>query len=300
MTNIVSDATTERLRKISEHWRSAANKNDPELARLIFDDGIDILVDLAGHTGGGRLKAFSYRPAPVQVTYLGYFAATGLEAMDYWISDEVAHPPDTQEPTMESIYRLDRCSLCYLPSAEAPQVAPCPSTDDRVLFCCVSDISKLTPEVIETWSQILQELPGSRLLLTTRVLSERQNRQLISSQFAQFGISTEQLLMHSTGSAREWLENYARVDVILDPFPRTGCTTTAEALWMGVPVVTLAGHRYVERASATVLTAVGLEELIAHDRESYISKAISLARNPSTTSRAARESARHDGQVTSV
>ena len=276
----LSDATTERLRGLSEHWRLVAKMNDSELARLVYDDGIDVLVDLAGHTGGGRLKAFTYRPAPVQATYLGYFAATGLEAMDYWITDEVVHPPDTTEPTIENIYRLNRCSLCYLPSAEAPLVSPCPSVNDEVIFCSVSDISKLTPEVIETWSRILYELPGSRLLLTTKALSESTNRQLLLGQFAQFGISSERMLMRSTLSHREWLATYAQVDIVLDPFPRTGCTTTAEALWMGVPVVTLAGLRYVERASATVLAAVGLLDLITHSRESYIAEAISLARDP--------------------
>lgn len=275
-----SDATTERLRGTSEHWRFVADKNDSELARLVYQDGIDILVDLAGHTGGSRLKTFTYRPAPVQVTYLGYFAASGLEAMDYWISDEVAHPSDTLEPAVESIYRLPRCSLCYLPSVKAPPVAPCPNTNDHVVFCSVSDISKLTPEVIETWSEILKELPGSRLLLTTRALSEPKNRQLLLDRFMQCGVSADQLMTYSTLSHDEWLATYARVDIVLDPFPRTGCTTTSEALWMGVPVVTFAGERYVSRASATVLSAVGLKELIADSREVYISKAVSLARDP--------------------
>ena len=276
-----SDTTTERLLEISENWRFVADKNDSELAQLIYRDGIDILVDLAGHSGGGRLKTFTYRPAPIQATYLGYFAATGLEAMDYWISDEVAHPPETLEPSVESIYRLPRCSLCYLPSAKAPSVAPCPSSTDHVVFCSVSDISKLAPEVIETWSEILKKLPGSQLLLTTKALSEPKNRKLLLDRFAQYDIPADQLLTHSTLSHDEWLATYARVDIVLDPFPRTGCTTTAEALWMGVPVVTLAGQRYVSRASATVLTAVGMADLITDSREAYIRKAVSLARNPS-------------------
>ncbi len=275
-----SDATTGRLRQLSEHWHFSGRMNDFELAQLIHNDGIDILVDLAGHTGGSALKTFSYRPVPVQASYLGYFASTGLEAMDYWISDEMAHPIDTDEPSTEHIYRLPRCSLCYLPSDKAPPVSPCPSTTDQVTFCSVSDIAKLTPEVIETWSRILQALPESQLLLTTRALSEPKNRQLILDRFAKHVISDKQLRMHSTLSHKEWLENYAQVDIILDPFPRTGTTTTSEALWMGVPVITLAGSRYVARASATVLNAVGLDELITDSRESYIDKAVSLARDP--------------------
>ncbi|HFD11209.1 MAG TPA: glycosyltransferase family 41 protein [Crenotrichaceae bacterium] len=280
-----SDATTERLQKLSEHWHFVSRENDFELAQLIHNDGIDILVDMAGHTGGNSLKTFSYRPAPVQTAYLGYFASTGLDVMDYWISDEMAHPVDTDEPAVECIYRLPRCSLCYLPSDKAPPVSPCPSTTDQVTFCSVSDISKLTPEVIETWSQILHVLPGSQLLMTTKSLSEPENRQMMAARFEDYDITGDQLRMHSTLSHKEWLANYAQVDIILDPFPRTGTTTTAEALWMGVPVVTLAGKRYVSRASATVIHAVGLDELIADSKESYINKAVSLAHDPELRAR---------------
>lgn len=276
----MSDEITGRLKELAEHWRFAGRKSDAELAEQIHNDGIDVLIDLAGHTGGGSLKTFSYRPAPVQVTYMGYFASTGLEAMDYWISDDMAHPSDTDEPSTEHIYRLPRCSLCYLPSEKAPPVSLCPNTTEQVMFCSVSDIAKLTPDVIKTWSQILRELPESQLLLTTKALSEQSNRKMMTERFAECGILDKQLIMQSTLSHEEWLSNFAQVDIILDPFPRTGTTTTAEATWMGVPVVTLAGNRYVSRASATVLNAVGLDELIADSVESYIDKAVSLARDP--------------------
>jgi predicted O-linked N-acetylglucosamine transferase (SPINDLY family) len=275
-----SDEVTQRLRAIAEHWRFVGDKNDAALARLVHEDGIDILVDLTGHTAGNRLKAFTYRPAPVQATYLGFFAATGLAAMDYWITDEVLHPPDTPELATEKIYRLPRCWVCYQPSNLAPAVAPCPTSDARVVFGSFNDFSKLTPDVIETWSRLLQRLPGSRLLVMARTLGDPMNRSLLTEGFASHGIAPERLLLRKGAPYRQYYATYADVDIALDPFPRTGGTTTAEALWMGVPVVTLAGQRYVERISASKLTAVGLEDLIAGSREEYIEKAISLAHDP--------------------
>ena len=275
-----ADTTTGRLQNLAEHWRPISHKTDAELATLIHKDGIDILIDLAGHTGNNRLTTFTYRPAPIQATYLGYFASTGLSAIDYWITDEVLHPPDTSEQTVENIYRLPRCSHCYLPPENAPTVSPCPNDDDKVVFGSFSNLSKIVPEVIETWSQILGKLPGSRLLLTTKYLDDPKTRQLLLERFSQHGIQPEQLLMSCTPSTEEWLATYAKVDIVLDPFPRTGCTTTAEALWMGLPVVTLCGQRYAERASAMVLTATGLQETITHSPEEYIDKALKLARAP--------------------
>lgn len=275
-----SDEVTHRLRTIAEHWRFVGDKDDAALARLIHEEGIDILVDLAGHTSDNRLKAFTFRPAPVQITYLGFFAGTGLATMDYWITDEVLHPHDTSELGTEIIYRLPRCWVCYQPSPQAPEVALCPTADARVVFGSFNDLSKLTPEVIETWSQILQRLPGSRLLVMARTLGDAMTRSLLTERFAANGIGEDRLLLRKGASYRQYYATYAEVDIALDPFPRTGGTTTAESLWMGVPVVTLAGQRYVERISASKLTAVGLEDLIAGSRGEYIEKAVSLAHDP--------------------
>ena len=275
-----SDAVTQRLRGIAEHWRFVSYKNDAELARLVHEDGIDILVDLTGHTAHNRLKAFTYRPAPVQATYLGFFAATGLSAMDYWITDEVLHPPDTPELAAERIYRLPRCWVCYQPSELAPDVSPGPTSDAQVVFGSFSNLSKLTPDVIKTWSQLLQRLLGSRLLVMAKSLGDPKIRSLLLEKFASHGITQERLLLRKGAPYSQYYATYAEVDIVLDPFPRTGGTTTAEALWMGVPVVTLAGQRYVERISASKLTAVGLQDLIAHSPDEYIEKALSLASDP--------------------
>ncbi|MFV1998428.1 MAG: tetratricopeptide repeat protein [Acidiferrobacterales bacterium] len=276
----LSDATTERLREFSEHWRFVTGRTDSELARIIYEDGIDILVDLAGHTGNNRLKAFTYRPAPVQATYLGFFAASGLEAMDYWITDGVLHPPDTQEQTLESIYRLPRCSFCYKPPAEAPEISPCPNTDDQVVFGSFHHLSKLGAELIATWSRLLRQLPNSRLFFMDKSLGDARARQRLAGQFAQNDIHIDRLSINTGLPYREYLATYSQIDIVLDAFPRTGGTTTAEALWMGVPVVALAGRSYAGRISASKLAALGLEDLIAHSREDYIDKAVALAREP--------------------
>lgn len=276
----LSDGTTERLQAMADRWRIVDMIDDNNLARLIHKDAIDILVDLTGHLKNNRLKAFTYRPAPVQASYLGFMAATGLEAMDYWITDEVLHPVDTPEQAVESIYRMPRCWVCYQAPLEAPDVAACPSPDDQVTFGSFSNLSKLSAEVIETWSQILHKLPGTHLLLMDGPLSDPKTRQLFVEQFASHGITPERLLIEKGAPLNEYLATYARVDIVLDPFPRTGGTTTAEALWMGVPVITLAGQRYAERISASKLTAIGLEDLITESRSGYIDKAVSLARDP--------------------
>jgi len=274
------DDTTRRLQGISEHWRHIAGISDAELARLIHADHIDILVDLAGHTSGNRLRAFTYRPAPLQVTYLGFFASTGLEAMDYWITDSVLHPPNSPEMAVENIYRLPRCWVCYQPPAAAPDISPCPHTDDNVVFGSFSNLSKLTPGVIEAWSRLLHKLPNSRLLLMDKPLADRKVRQLLLERFEQHGVHANRLLIQKGAAMGEYLATYAMVDIVLDPFPRTGGTTTADALWMGLPVVTLAGHRYVERISTSKLIAAGLHDLVTDSADAYIEKAISLAKDP--------------------
>lgn len=274
-----ADDTTARLRRRAEHWRDAARLGDAQLARLIRDDGIDVLVDLAGHTTNTGLPAFRYRPAPVQVTYLGFFASTGLETMNYWLTDAVLHPADTAELATEAIYRLPRCWVCYQPPAEAPAVSHRPDSGDQVVFGSFSNLSKLTPEVIETWCRILRELPRSRMLLMDKYLGEKATRELLAQRFARHGITAERLLMRPGAALAEYLATYAEVDVVLDAFPRTGGTTTVEALWMGVPVVVLAGQRYAGRISVSKLTAVGLEALITESSDAYVRKAVTLAQD---------------------
>ncbi|MDT8399502.1 MAG: tetratricopeptide repeat protein [Pseudomonadales bacterium] len=274
------DQVSERLQSLCAHWRQVDRLSNAELAQLIREDRIDILVDLSGHTMNNRLGAFTYRPAPVQVTYLGFFAPTGLQAMDYWITDSVLHPEDTRELAVESIYRLPRCWVAYQPPREGPGVAPCPSTDSRVTFASFSNLSKLTPAVIATWSELLHRLPASKLLIMDQTLGDSGVVQLLLKRFEKHGIHEHRLLLEKGKPRLDYLETYARVDIVLDPFPRTGGTTTADALWMGVPVITLSGQRYVERISTSKLLAMGLPELVADSPADYLEKALALAENP--------------------
>ena len=270
------DAVTQRLQGKVDHWRSTVGMSDEDAARLIYKDQIDVLIDLAGHTAGNRLKVFTYKPAPIQATYLGYCATTGLEAMDYWISDEVLHPEDTVELATEARYRLPRCWLCYRPNENAPAVELV-EVDRALTFGSLNNWSKLTPEVMALWSEILLSVPKSRLLLKTRVLSDEKVRARCIAQFESYGVSSERLTLLS--NSEDYLSTYHEIDIALDTFPRTGGATTADALWMGVPVLTLSGERMIERQGVSMLTAVGLEELIANTKDEYVEKAVVLAKD---------------------
>jgi predicted O-linked N-acetylglucosamine transferase (SPINDLY family) len=272
------DAVTERLKEMADKWRTTVGLSDENAAHMIYDDKIDILIDLAGHTADSRLKIFTYKPAPIQVTYLGYCTTTGLKAMDYWITDMVLHPKDTIELAVEKIIRLPRCWICYQPPADAPEIEPGTCADSGVTFGSFNNLSKLSPDVIACWSQLLKEVPDSRLLLKARLLDDPFVQERILKQFDHHGINHERitLLPHTLSH----MADYGRVDIALDTFPRTGGVTTADALWMGVPVITLAGQRYIERQGASILKAIGLEELIASTLEDYLAKAVVLANDP--------------------
>jgi len=267
------DAVTQRLQIQANHWCTTIGMSDEALAQRICADGIDILIDLAGHTAGNRLKAFTYKPAPVQASYLGYCTTTGLATMDYWLTDTILYPEHSPELIAETPWRLDRCWLCYRPAADAPAVVM--PQHDHITFGSLNELSKLTSTVIAVWSEILRTLPRSRLLLKTRALTDPAMQQQITARFAEQGIASERLrlLPHSA----DYLPVYQTIDIALDPFPRTGGATTADALWMGVPVITLAGERCIERQGMGMLSAVGLEELITSSREDYIACALALA-----------------------
>jgi len=274
-----ADTLTHRLCGLADHWRFVRDKRDIELASLIHKDEIDILVDLAGHSRENRLKVFTYRPAPIQAMYLGYCASSGLQAMDYWITDEVLHPLDTPELSSEKIIRLPRCSFSYQPPQEADVPTSRNYDKNSIIFASYSHFSKLSPVVIEAWSKILLGVSGSRLIIVDKYMIEDKSRDLILEQFLLNGVSADRLIISGHLSYANYYSSYSNVDIVLDPFPRTGGTTTADSLWMGVPIITLAGSRYVERISMSKLYSVGLDELVAIDRKQYVEIAIKLAGN---------------------
>jgi predicted O-linked N-acetylglucosamine transferase (SPINDLY family)/GT2 family glycosyltransferase len=272
------DDRTAALRRLAHHWRDAAGLADDELAEAVRADGIDVLVDLAGHLEGGRLLAFARRPAPVQVGYLGYPGTTGLSAVGYRLTDAVADPPGEPPGHSEELVRLPGCFCCYSPPELLPVSPALPSEREGVVtFGALHKLEKLNGEVLDLWSRLLRELSGSRLLLARDTLHGPVAERL-RGEFAARGVGRERLLLERVDAAGMWhLGLYNRIDVALDAFPWCGHTTACEALWMGVPVVTLRGGRHAGRMTASVLTCLGLTELIADAPEGYLRLAAALA-----------------------
>ncbi len=277
------DATSKRIRDGADIWRNTAGQGDRQFAAQVRRDGIDILVDLGGHTAHNRLCGFALRPAPLQVTWLGYPNTTGLDAMDYRITDAICDPPDDRAtPHSERPLRLARGFHCYGPPADAPEVAPPPSTGNGfVTFGSFNNLAKTTPEVVAIWSELLRAVPEARLLLKSRALADGATRKRYRALFAAQGVAAERIDMaghiESTGGH---LGAYGRIDIALDTFPYNGTTTTCEALWMGVPVVTLTADRPAGRVGASLLTQAGLETAVATAPAEFFEAATALAANP--------------------
>ena len=273
------DRFTERICKASAEWRETAQLSDAELADLVRQDRIDILVDLSGHTEGNRLLAFARKPAPLQVTWNGYANTTGMPAMDYRITDALADPPGlTEHLHTERLLRMPDVYMAFEPPDAAPEVNPLPALENgHVTFGSFNAITKLTPQVVQAWSRILRRLPAARLLLAT-VPSET-SRIRILAMFARNGVDDRRIDVHGWLSRTDFLALHQRADIALDPFPFHGTTTTCHSLWMGLPVVTLAGQSHVSRVGVSMLSSVGLPELIALSEDQYIEAAVQLAQN---------------------
>jgi predicted O-linked N-acetylglucosamine transferase (SPINDLY family) len=272
------DETTARLRGYADQWREIAWLSDERVADQVREDQIDILVDLTGHISSGqRMLVFARKPAPIQVTYLGYQNTTGMLAMDYRLTDEYADPPGTTERWhTETLVRLPRTFFCYLPSSDAPPVVPGPcAVNGYVTFGSINNYAKVTPHVLATWAQILLRVPESSLLVRAEMTPWLE--QHLRTTFAAAGVSVERLELVNRLPRRQYLELINRLDVALDPFPFNGHTTTCDCLWQGVPVVTLSGNTYVSRFGGSALATLGLDELIATTREQYVAIAAQLA-----------------------
>jgi predicted O-linked N-acetylglucosamine transferase (SPINDLY family) len=264
----------------ADGWHRATAWDDCELAERVAADGIDILIDLSGHTGGNRLLAFARKPAPLALTWLGYFNTTGLDAMDYLVADGTVCPEeDRRKRFVEKVLRLPGCYLCYRGPRDAPAVAPAPS-GRPVVFGCFNNASKITPQVCETWSRILLAVPGSRLMLKAASLADAEVRDRLAREFRTLGVGGGRLDLRGPSPQGELLAQYGEVDVALDPFPYNGGTTTCEALWMGVPVVTLTGDRFAGRVGTSILAGAGFTEGIAASPAEYVETAIRLAGDP--------------------
>jgi predicted O-linked N-acetylglucosamine transferase (SPINDLY family) len=274
------DATTARLRLLMDQWRDIAGLDPEAAAELIRQDGIDILVDVAGHTTDHALLVFARKPAPVQVTWLGYPDTTGLEAMDYRVTDAISDPPgQTESWHSEQLLRLPQSFLCYGASAESPDVGPLPAlANGYVTFGCFNNFRKTSEPAIQLWAQLLRALPTARLLLKSQGLDHAQTAQRQRDRLVRAGVDAGRIEIDGSHySKRLHLDCYNRVDLALDPFPYHGTTTTCDALWMGVPVITLAGRNHVARVGTSLVTHLGFPEWSAETPEAYVAKGLELA-----------------------
>jgi len=272
-----SDGMTDRCRAQADVWRDVLALTDDQLADVIRHDRIDILVDLAMHMEGSRMLVFARKPAPVQVTYLAYPGSTGLATMDYRLTDPYLDPPGGADEQfyVERSIRLSETYWCYRSPLEALPVAALPALRaGRITFGCLNNFCKVSEPTLLAWTRLLQALPDARLLLHAKAGSHRER---VHQLLAEHQVAPERFTFVDTLSPPDYFRFYERIDVALDPFPYGGGTTTCDALWMGVPVVSLAGRTAVGRGGLSILSNVGMAELVAQDAEDYVRRAQALA-----------------------
>ncbi len=276
----VEDRMTDWIKANSGMWRRIHDQDDADVLRRIEADQIDILVDLSGHTSGNRLPLFLCKPAPVQATWAAYVGTTGLSAIDYLISDRFQSPPEFDDDYVEAVERMPDGYICYEPPPFAPAVGPLPAAAaGRITFGSFNNPSKVNDAVIAVWARILEQVPDSRLVLRYRWFTAPHNRVRILGAFERAGIEAERIELAEGGDTARMLAGYGDVDIGLDTFPYSGGLTTCEALWMGVPVVTVPGRRFEGRHSLSHLTNAGFPEWVAADADDYIQIALDLARD---------------------
>lgn len=273
------DAVTRRLREHIDQWLPCHDLTDAQLAERIVRDGIDILVDLAGHTTDNRLPVFARKPAPVQVTWLGYPATTGLDAIDYRIVTTETDPPGAEAWHSERLWRLPGSLWCYRPNPDMPPVVAETAAHRRgyIRFVSANNIAKLSDATIATWSRLLEAVPGSTLIISNVAAGE--TRRMIVERFARRGIGAARIELYGKLTAGEFFSLLNEADIALDPWPYNGTTTSCESLWMGLPLVSLIGEASAARSGHALLATIGLEELAARDEAEYVRIAAALARD---------------------
>ena len=271
------DAVTGRLKAVADHWQPCAGMGDDELAQRIRADGIDILVDLAGHTADNRLLTFARKPAPIQITYLGYLGTSGLTAMDYRLTDRYAEAEGAERDHTEKLLLLPDSQWCYCPpeqSHSASPIGPLPALANGYLtFGSFNNINKVSRETIELWASLLRSLLSSRLMM----VAPPEMHASLTQQFKKQGIAAERIDYCSRMKSHEFRQALQQVDISLDPFPINGATTTCESLWQGVPVLNLVGTRHLSRNGLSILSAAGVAEFAAATPEDYIQVASTFA-----------------------
>jgi predicted O-linked N-acetylglucosamine transferase (SPINDLY family) len=275
-----TDAFTDRLMAEADHWQSCVIMSDDQLARRIRADGIDILVDLAGHSGCNRLLTFARKPAPIQITYLGYPGTSGLSAMDYRLTDRYTEPEDSDADQFytEKLLHLPDSMWCYRPAEGMPEVSPLPAlTNGYLTFGSFNDVNKVDADCVALWAKLLNSLPASRLLMATVPEGEMRNR--LIWQFSEHGVAAGRIAFCGKLPPNQFRQMLQQVDITLDPVRVNGATTTCESLWLGVPVLTLVGERFLSRVGLSILSAAQLPDFAAATVEVYIRTATFLANN---------------------
>jgi predicted O-linked N-acetylglucosamine transferase (SPINDLY family) len=282
-----TDTTTARLRGMCENWHDISRTTDADAAALIRDHCIDVLVDLAGHMDKNRLGLFARKPAPVQIQ-LGYAATTGLRAIDARVSDSHSDPPGAEVQYTERLLRMPACAWCYEPDPDAPDAGPSPAlASDHVTFSCLNRPDKFSDAALDCWAEVIDRVPQSRLVLLAGPAGP--SNSWLRERFLSRGISESRILLAPRLARHDYLRLMATTDIALDSFPYNGDTTTCDAFWMGVPVVTLAGDSFLSRRGISLLKAVGLDELICASPQEYVDCAVQLASDPMRLARIRRE-----------
>lgn len=276
------DDMSRTLQTLAEHWRDISHSSDEYVLQKIKEDEIDILIDLTGHTGDNRLKALSCKPAPVQVTYLGYPNTTGLDSIDYRLTDKWVDPPEENgRYHAEKLVYLADGFLCYQAATNLPDVTPAPvNINQHITFGSFNNLAKINNNTIYLWASVMNALPGSCIVLKAKGLTDAVAQQRLRQQFSQYGISSEYInILNYENTINDHLINYGLIDIALDTFPYNGTATTCEALWMGVPVITLQGDMHVSRVGESIMQQANLPDLIAKTSKDYIDIAVGLAGN---------------------
>ena len=272
------DDLSERIKPSFSMWKPIFGQTDEAAAKLIYADGVHVLLDLSGHTAGNRLLMFGHKPSPVQVSWLGYFATTGLNEMDYLIGDPYVTPPKDDEQFTEEVWRLPETRWCFTPPDIDVEVSEPPAVNHGyVTFGCFNNTTKVNDKVVALWAKVLDAVPNSRLLLKAKQLRDQMTRENIIQRFAAHGIDNKQIILEESEDRQKYFAAYNKIDITLDPFPFTGGTTSVESLWMGVPLVTLAGGSLISRQGVGVLMNTGLSDWVAADEEEYVAKAVLFA-----------------------
>ncbi|KAJ1394538.1 O-GlcNAc transferase, C-terminal [Sesbania bispinosa] len=278
-----ADAKTIRFRekvlKTGGIWKDIYGIDEKKVANMVREDQVDILVELTGHTANNKLGMMACRPAPIQMTWIGYPNTTGLPTIDYRITDSLADPPETKQKHVEELVRLPESFLCYTPSPEAGPVCPTPALSNGfITFGSFNNLAKITPKVLQVWARILCAIPNSRLVIKSKPFGCDSVRQRFLSTLEQLGLEPLRVdLLPLILLNHDHMQAYSLMDISLDTFPYAGTTTTCESLYMGVPCVSMAGSVHAHNVGVSLLSKVGLERLIARNEDEYIQLALQLA-----------------------